>query len=85
MKVIDRKATSELINTLIDESGMSRTEIAKMLNVKPQAVFGWKYGRMPNISNLFSLAGVLGVCVSDLLVVDQDAMEMIAKNIATTI
>lgn len=74
MKVIDKKATMELINRLIDECALSRIDIAKRLGVKPQAVYGWRYGKFPSLNNLFNLADILGKSIDDLVILDKDIL-----------
>ncbi len=80
MNVIDRKATMELINRLIDEKGISRMDIAKWLNLKPQAVYGWQYGKFPTANNLFNLATILEVSVMDIVVLDQNKLKELSQT-----
>ncbi len=77
-KVIDRNATCNNINALIDRSGLSRGDIARTIRVNPAVVYGWKNGRIPSIQNLFNLARLLDTSVHDLIIVNKDAFKDLA-------
>ena len=70
-KVINQEETCKRIVALRKERGISPNEIAKALNVSPQAVNKWMLGScLPSLDNLIVLADLFGLTINDLLVLN---------------
>lgn len=65
---MDNKKFSQTITQLRKEKGLTQSDVAKKLNVSPQAVSKWENGdSMPDLSLLLPLAELYGVTVDELL------------------
>lgn len=60
--------TCKNIKRLISESGMTRAEFARVLNVHRSMPYKWTTTQLPSIDNLVMMAYVLGVSLEDILV-----------------
>jgi len=80
-KKLDLKASMERIDALIKAKGLKDKNIAKYLNVTPQAVNKWRHkSTFIDIENLYALSGLLGVRVDDLLVPSEINEGNVGKN-----
>lgn len=66
---LDMIMTGVRIKRAIAKSGLTISEIQKRLELScPQPVYRWMSGQaMPSLDNLFTLSGILGVHMEDLL------------------
>ena len=63
--------TGQNIQMLIYASGTSAPKIAEALGLSTYAVYKWIYGEcLPTIDNLVGLAHLLGVEMTDILVIE---------------
>ena len=68
---IDKEATGENIKRLMEEKGISISEVAKFLSLScEQTVYRWFRGEtFPNTENGINLALLLGVTIADIYIV----------------
>ncbi len=60
------------LSEAIKQSGMTQTEIANKLNVKPTQISSYKYGRkMPALDTFAKLCAVLDLDANDILCVSE--------------
>ncbi len=60
------------ISDAIQQSGITQTEIARKLNVKPTQISSYKYGRkMPALDTFAKLCAVLDVDANEILCVNE--------------
>ncbi len=60
------------LSEAIKQSGMTQTEIANKLNVKPTQISSYKYGRkMPALDTFSKLCAVLDLDANDILCVSE--------------
>lgn len=60
--------TCKNIKKLIAESGMTRYEMSRYLNVHRSMIYKWTSTQLPSIDNLVRLAYVLDCSVDDIIV-----------------
>lgn len=74
-KVIDTVRTSNHLNQLFMERGLTPKEIQKQLRLQSiQAVYKWmnpRYKTIPSLDHLIQLAYILGCSLEDLLVIKE--------------
>ncbi len=68
LPTISLDLTCKNIKRLIAESGMTRYEMARYLNVHRSLIYKWTSTQLPSIDNLVALAYVLGCSVDDIIV-----------------
>lgn len=65
---MDRQILGKNIKNRREERGITRTELAKRLNMSPQGISSWENGRTePRFAMMVKLADVLNCTVPDLL------------------
>lgn len=72
---IDLKATGKNIRRLMEESGLTPSDIQDaMCFTSVQAIYKWFYGKnMPTLDNLVILAQMFGVTIDNIVVVERGA------------
>lgn len=72
---IDLKATGKNIRRLMEESGLTPSDIQDaMCFTSVQAIYKWFYGKnMPTLDNLVILAQMFGVTIDNIVVVKRGA------------
>lgn len=79
---MDTHYTGNKITELRKAKGWTQKDIAEKLHVSVAAVSKWERGlNYPDLSLLESLAGILGITVSELLGLESEPAEQIIKNI----
>lgn len=68
LPTISLDLTCKNIKRLISESGMTRAELARVLNVDRSMPYKWTTTQLPSVDNLVMLAYVLNCSVDDILV-----------------
>lgn len=71
MPIIDLKATSNNIKSLIKNSGLKVKDIANIFGfASPYPIYKWQNGEsLPTLDNLVILANLLNVTMDDLIIV----------------
>ena len=73
MKYIDEKLSGERMKKIMDEKGISITEVSKRIGISYEAVSKWIKGKsFPEANNLFLLSRILDVAVDELVVPKKD-------------
>lgn len=71
LKKLDEKIVARNVRRMILESGLTREDIADLLDVTPRLVYYWQNGdRMPNIKNIYGLSQLFNVSMESILVYD---------------
>ena len=69
LKKLDEKIVARNVRRMILESGLTREDIADLLDVTPRLVYYWQNGdRMPNIKNIYGLSQLFNVSMESILV-----------------
>lgn len=68
LPAVNLDLTCKNIKRMIAETGKTRAEISRLLNVHRSMVYKWTSNQLPSIDNLVALAYVLGCSVDDILV-----------------
>ena len=69
LKKLDEKIVARNVRRMILESGLTRENIADLLDVTPRLVYYWQNGdRMPNIKNIYGLSQLFNVSMESILV-----------------
>ena len=74
-KNIDAEKTSVHMKKVMDEKGVSTTDVANSLGVSAEAVYKWinsKNTVIPDIDHLVGLSNLLDVSIDDLIVRKHD-------------
>ena len=72
-KVIDRKATGQKIEDLMKEKGISIQEMADLMSISYQSVYGYVKGKkMPTTPNFYKISQILESDVEDLIVCTEE-------------
>ena len=68
---VDKRATGLNIYRLLENSELSREDIAEFLELtSPRVIYDWTNGtKLPNTENLFNLAKLFKVQVEDILAI----------------
>ena len=68
---VDKRATGLKIYCLLENSRLTREEIAEFLELtSPRVIYDWANGtKLPSTENLFNLAKLFNVQVEDILVI----------------
>lgn len=79
---LDMVMTGAIIKKAIAKSGFSIREIQKKLELScPQPIYRWMKGQtMPSLDNLYTLSGILGVHMEDLLLPCHNQMWILHLN-----
>ena len=68
LPTISLDLTCKNIKKMIVETGKTRAEMARVLNVNRSMIYKWTSTQLPSIDNLVALAYVLECSVDDILV-----------------
>lgn len=68
LPTISLDLTCKNIKLMIAETGKTRAEISRLLNVHRSMVYKWTSTQLPSIDNLVALAYVLDCSVDDLII-----------------
>lgn len=79
--VVDRGATGVRIGEIMDEKGISVSELAKTLGLRPATIYKWRKGQsMPEMGTLFTISHLLGYIIDDVIVVYPQFRQVTADN-----
>ena len=68
-KILDKNRSCWKIREMCFERNVPVSVLTEELDVSPQTIYGWFSGKkLPSIDHLVELAGLLDVCISDLIV-----------------
>ena len=68
LPTISLDLTCKNIKKLIAETGKTRAEISRVLNVHRSVIYKWTSNQLPSIDNLVALAYVLECSVDEIIV-----------------